>query len=197
MIIRGCKINDDTFISLLDNLRENDYSLKLLDLFGNKITDKGIIRFCDLAKNFSGIESLSLANNKIKRLKSFRGFMQHCGKFPISKAEYDQFSIQLKERDKIKEKNAKNRALKKPTLPVPHVDPIGIDSSSGEYFQTRYYNLKYFNIMGNPFKVDDESFKDLMNFIHKMPNTFFIFHFPNWTADQYKKLDKYNDRCYL
>lgn len=117
-------MTDSTFKNLMQNLKETEVQLKVLDLYSNNLTKKSISFLTEFSKEYRHVESWGFGGNNISSIKAFDDFFNSCGKTEITKEEYQQCQQLIKNRDKIIEKNNKLRTLKKPEEQVPYVDPI-------------------------------------------------------------------------
>ena len=174
LLVRGCRMNDKTFIKLMKNLQQTDVQLKVLDLYANNLTNKSVYFLSEFIKEYRHVESFGFGGNKLSSLKPWNDFFIQCGKLEINQQEYDRLTALHRNREKIVEKNNKLRTLKKPEEQVPYVDPIEHDTASNRFYQICYRNLKYINLVGNRMKIEVDELDYLVEFLQKMRDTVVI-----------------------
>lgn len=195
LLIRGCGITDDIFIKLIENLKETDVQLEVLDLYANKITDKGIHFLGNFIQGYKNIKAFGFGANCIQDLDCFKDFFAKVGKIEITSDEYDSLVQEHKRREKIMEKNEKLRSLKKQEEQVPYVDPISFDSATKKYYKTSYSNLKYLNLTGNRMKSSNPQF--VIKFLERVPEITLVLAVNNFEDDFIEEMQRKETQVYI
>lgn len=197
LMIRGCKMTDSTFKTLLKEMKENSVQLKVLDLYANCLTDDSIHFLSEFIGEYRHIESFGFGGNKISNITCFNNFFIQCGRIEINQQDFLKLQGQHKNREKVIEKNNKLRTLKKPEEQVPYVDPIEHDQATGKYYQFCYKNLKYINLVGNRMKIEADDLDYLCMFLEKMKDSVVILSVNQVGERVEEKLLEFSDQVLL
>lgn len=146
---RGCRVDDESFMSLMDSVKTNKVRLKLLDMYSNQLTDESIMYLSDFVKDYKFVESYGFGMNSIRRLSSFEGLFDQLGTIEVGKSDFDQFREEWKQRENLIAKNAKAKIAKKPEESLPYIEEVQMDEAAGKYYKKQYPNLLYLNLVGN------------------------------------------------
>ena len=169
----------------------------MLDLYSNHLTEDSIEFLTGFMREYRSIESWGFGCNKIRSFKAFDDFFNSCGRVRISSEEYQRNLALVKNRDKIIDKNAKLRTLKKPEEQVPYVDPIEQESDTGFYYQTFYKNLRYLNILGNKLRIEAENLGPLCEFLARMKETVVVLSVNDISEHAEDTLSSYSEQVLL
>ena len=166
LCLRGNYLGDDAIILLLENLKTNN-SLKIINLFNNRITSKGFAVFCKFLETNKKLEEVHFGKNELvdEDLVLFR---KSLGKYLMTLEEVDTQQKKIKERDIVLEKNKKLKAQKKPEEPIPIVEEfVQVGDNFYIYKNTK---LRSINLMQNNFK----NFYDLVISVLRQTEALFI-----------------------
>ena len=163
LILRGCGIEDDTFQSMMNSFKVNKVRLKLLDLYSNRLTDESAHFMGDFVSDYKFIESIGFGMNNIHKLSSFQTLFDKIGIVEVGVNEFNIFKDEWKQRENAVAKNAKAKIAKKPEDPLPYVEEVFMDESTGKYYKKQYTNLLFLNLVGNSLEKEaDYHFLELL-----------------------------------
>ena len=133
----------------MEAVKSNGVRLRLLDLYSNNLTDESVEYLGELLSEYKWLDSIGLGMNKIRKLSSFKSIFGKVGSVECQKQDYDMFLQANKQKDVVMQKNVKLRSVKKPEDPLPYVEDVLIDETTGKYIKKQYPNLGCINLVGN------------------------------------------------
>ena len=147
LCLRGNFLGDDAVIMLLDTMKNNN-TLKIINLYNNRITSKSFAVFCKFLETNKKLEEANFGKNELVD-DDLIIFRKSVGKFLMTGEEVEIQQKKLKEREFIVEKNKKLKNQKKPEEPIPFLEEM---QQIGEnYYIIRNTKLKNLNLMQNNF----------------------------------------------
>lgn len=149
LIVRGCGIDDELFHSMMTSIKLNKVRLKLLDLYSNRLTDESAKFIGEFVADYKFIESFGFGMNCIRSLSSFHGLFDRIGIIEVGISEFNIFKEEWKQKENVIAKNAKAKLAKKPEEPLPYVEEVVLEESTGKYYKKQYPNLLFLNFVGN------------------------------------------------
>lgn len=156
LIIRGCGVEDDLFISMMEGIKANKTRIRLLDMYSNRLTDKAAEFLGEFVTDYKYIESFGFGMNNIKYIGSFINLFDKIGVIEVGVADFNTFKDEWKHRENIVAKNTKAKISKKPEEPLPYVEEVVQDEATGKYYKRQYPNLLFLNLVGNNLMREDD-----------------------------------------
>ena len=196
LCLRGDFIGDTAAAIIFENLKNNQ-CLRVLNLFKNSLSSKSSTGIGSMLEINRKLEELNLGGNLFNN-DDFKIITEQIGKKELNEEEIDSYNKKLKEKNEIIEKNKKQKAAKKPELPVPFVPEIEI---MGErYFITKNNVLKTLNLMQNPL-INKGIYNDIFKSLEKTEEVLTILDMKIFDKNEKDKLsdpkNKYTSKVYL
>lgn len=164
LCLRGNLLGDEAAILLFETLKTNQ-SLRIINLYKNKLTKKCVSTLCSMLELNRAIEEINLGANHFTD-EDLSVLKIHLGKFPMTTEDLEAHNKKVKERDLIIQKNVKLKIQKKPEEPVPMQDEVALIDEV--YYVIKNVQLRNLNLMQNEFT--ENCFESILSIIDSNPD---------------------------
>ena len=196
--LRGNFLGDEFAKKIFEEMKKEENTIRVLNLFKNNLTDECIKTFSEMILVNRNLEEINFGNNLLTD-EALELIVKNYGIFKLNNDEVEEYKKLEKERQDIIKQNAKLKAGKKPEVEVPYLDEL--KEIEGEFYKVKNDCLKVFNLIQN--KFTEKSFDNIVKILKGNSNTVMTIEGRPYTEEQKKILKdtenefKFGDRIFL
>ena len=179
--LRGNFLGDEFAKKIFEEMKKEENTIRVLNLFKNNLTDECIKTFSEMILVNRNLEEINFGNNLLTD-EALELIVKNYGIFKLNNDEVEEYKKLEKERQDIIKQNAKLKAAKKPEVEVPYLDEL--KEIEGEFYKVKNDCLKVFNLIQN--KFTEKSFDNIVKILKGNSNTVMTIEGRPYTEEQKK-----------